>query len=361
MQEGSRGKTAKSATAAGTRKPIPETARGSRGPSIADVAQAAGVSAQTVSRVSNGLTNVEESTRNRVLNAMKELGYRPNRAARALKSGRFKSIGVIMFTLSSFGNMRTLDAIATAASQAGYSVTLIPVHGPTTGTVSGAYNRLREQDVDGVVIIFEAHMLDRADIALPDDLPAVVIDSNAGYGYPMVDTDQAEGARLATEHLLHLGHAQVWHIGGPPSSFSATHRAESWKQTLEEAGIEAPPVCHGDWSTESGYRIGLEIGRNPAMTAIFAANDQMALGAVRALHELGRSIPDDVSIVGFDDLEESTSFWPPLTTIHQDFHTVGRLSIENLLQQMAGQSPGSGVTTVPTRLVVRKSTAAPAR
>ena len=221
-------------------KPAPKK-RATRGPSIGDVAKAAGVSAQTVSRVSNGLTNVEETTKNRVLDAMKQLGYRPNRAARALKSGQFKSIGVIMFTLSSFGNMRTLDAIATAASRAGYSVTLIPVQDPTTGTVSGAYERLREQQVDGVVVIFEAHLLDDADITLPEDLPAVVIDSNAGFGYPMVDTDQAQGARFATQHLLDLGHRQVWHIGGPTSSFSATHREESWKRTLEEAGIDPPP------------------------------------------------------------------------------------------------------------------------
>lgn len=360
MQEETAQKTAQVLPANGARKPGSAGTRASRGPSIADVARAAGVSSQTVSRVSNGLTNVEENTKNRVLEAMKQLGYRPNRAARALKSGQFKSIGVIMFTLSSFGNMRTLDAIATAASQAGYSVTLIPLSDATTGNVSGAYHRLREQEVDGVVIIFEAHLLDDADITLPEDLPAVVIDSNAGSGYPMVDTDQAEGARLATEHLLKLGHTQVWHIGGPTSSFSAMHRAESWKQTLEDAGIEAPPVLHGDWSTESGYQIGLQLGRNPKVTAIFAANDQMALGAMRALHELGRAIPGDVSIVGFDDLEESTSFWPPLTTIHQDFHTVGRLSIENLLQQMAGNSPVDSATTVPTHLMVRKSTAPPA-
>ncbi|WP_024819866.1 LacI family DNA-binding transcriptional regulator [Arthrobacter sp. 31Y] len=339
-------------------KPAPKK-RATRGPSIGDVAKAAGVSAQTVSRVSNGLTNVEESTKNRVLDAMKQLGYRPNRAARALKSGQFKSIGVIMFTLSSFGNMRTLDAIATAASRAGYSVTLIPVQDPTTGTVSGAYERLREQQVDGVVVIFEAHLLDDADITLPEDLPAVVIDSNAGFGYPMVDTDQAQGARFATQHLLDLGHRQVWHIGGPTTSFSATHREESWKRTLEEAGIVAPPVLHGDWSTESGYQIGLELARNLDVTAIFAANDQMALGAMRALHEQGRSIPDDVSIVGFDDLDESTSFWPPLTTIHQDFYAVGRLSIENLLQQIAGTGSVDDFTTVPTNMVVRKSTAAP--
>ncbi|MFI2563811.1 LacI family DNA-binding transcriptional regulator [Paenarthrobacter sp. NPDC018779] len=348
-------------TTRGSGPPPLRNSRALRGPSIADVARTAGVSAQTVSRVSNGLTNVEEKTKQRVLDAMKQLGYRPNRAARALKSGQFKSIGVILFNLSTHGNRRTLDAIATAASQAGYSVTLIPLHDPTTGTVTGAYNRLREQEVDGVVIIFEAHLFDREDMTLPEDLPAVVIDSTPGSGYPMVDTDQAEGARIATRHLLDLGHQQVWHIGGPVSSFSAMHREKSWRRTLDEAGIQAPTVFHGDWSTESGYQVGMEMGRNREVTAIFAANDQMALGAMRALHELGRRIPEDVSIVGFDDLEESMSFWPPLTTIRQDFHSVGRLSIEKLLQQIAGNSPASGVTTVPTRLVVRKSTATPAR
>ena len=335
--------------------------RAVRGPSIGDVAREAGVSSQTVSRVSNGLTNVEATTKQRVLDAMKTLGYRPNRAARALKSGQFKSIGVIMFSLTSFGNMRTLDAIATAAAQAGYSVTLIPLEGPTPGLVTGAYNSLREQEVDGVVIIFEANLLDQANITLPEDLPAVVIDSDAKSGYTMVDTDQAEGARLATSHLLSLGHSNVWHIGGPPTSFSARHREESWRQTLQDAGIEAPPVLNGDWSTDSGYQIGRTLAQNPDVHAIFAANDQMALGAMRALHELGRTIPEDVSVVGFDDLDESTSFWPPLTTIHQDFRTVGRLSIEALLRKIAGDSPANDVTTVGTRLVVRKSTAAPSR
>ncbi|WP_024819867.1 LacI family DNA-binding transcriptional regulator [Arthrobacter sp. 31Y] len=360
IQEDAADSVSPASTSPSSDSPSVRSARAARGPSIGDVARAAGVSAQTVSRVSNGLTNVEEKTKQRVLDAMKQLGYRPNRAARALKSGQFKSIGVIMFNLSTYGNRRTLDAIATAASQAGYSVNLIPLHDPTTGTVTGAYNRLKEQDVDGVVIIFEAHLFDRADITLPEDLPAVVIDSSPGYGYPMVDTDQAEGARFATEHLLDLGHQQVWHIGGPVSSFSARHREESWRRTLDEAGIEAPTVLHGDWTTESGYQVGMELGRDREVTAIFAANDQMALGAMRALHELGRLIPEDVSVVGFDDLEESTSFWPPLTTIRQDFLAVGRLSIEKLLQQIAGNTPASVVTTVPTRLMVRKSTAAPA-
>ncbi len=328
---------------------------------MADVARLAGVSSQTVSRVSNGLNNVDGRTRERVLESMRALGYRPNGAARALKSGQFHTIGVIMFTLETFGNMRTLDAIAMEAARANYSVTLIPISDPTLGTVSGAYNRLTEQAVDGVVIIFEAHLLDHAEFTLPPGLPVVVIDSNAGSGYTVVDTDQAQGARQATQHLLDLGHRQVWHIAGPESSFSATHRVESWQQTLSDAGITPPPALYGDWSTESGYQHGLALGRRDDVTAIFAANDQMALGAMRALHELGRDIPGEISVVGFDDMEEAHSFWPPLTTVRQDFAAVGRLSLQKLLDKVEANDGENDKTTVPTHLVIRASTAAPPR
>ena len=308
-----------------------------------DVARHARVSAQTVSRVANGMSNVEDATRERVLASMRATGYRPNSAARALKYGRFHTIGVIMFTLETLGNVRTLDAIATEAAASDYSVTLMPVPDPTLGAVSGAYRRLSEQAVDGVIIIFEASLLDRVQITLPPGLPVVVIDSDAASGYAVVDTDQALGARLATEHLLSLGHRGIWHIGGPTTSFSANHRAESWRATLERAGITSPPIIHGDWSTESGYRSMLEIAGEADLTAVFAANDQMALGAMKALHELGRDIPLDVSVVGFDDMDESGSFWPPLTTVHQNFREVGRVAMERLLAQI--DDPNAEPTT----------------
>jgi DNA-binding LacI/PurR family transcriptional regulator len=329
-------------------------------PSRLEVAEHAGVSPQTVSRVSNGQSNVDPATRQRVVDSMRALGYRPNGAARALKSGRFNTIGVIIFTLETFGNMRTLDAIAREAARANCAVTLIPVAEPTMGRVSGAYDRLGEAAVDGVIIIFEAHLLDDAEFVLPPGIPVVVVDSDAGSGYTVVDTDQAQGARLATEHLLELGHAQVWHIAGPPTSFSAAHRVESWRSTLRAAGIAPPEPLHGDWTTESGYRHGLTLGRRPEVTAIFAANDQMALGTMRALHELGRAIPEQVSVVGFDDMEEAHSFWPPLTTVRQDFAAVGRLSVRELLRKIddAGSREPDRMV-VPTRLVVRASTGSP--
>jgi DNA-binding LacI/PurR family transcriptional regulator len=336
-----------------------ERRAGAPRPSMADVARLAGVSSQTVSRVSNGQANVDEATRARVLEAMRSLGYRPNGAARALKSGRFHTIGVIMTTLQTLGNIRTLDAVATEAAHAGYSVLLMPISDPTLSGVSGAYRRLTAQAVDGAVIILEARFLDQAEFALPPGIPVVVVDSGAGPGYTVVDTDQALGARQATEHLLGLGHRQVWHIAGPETSFSAAHRAESWADTLRAAGLVPPPPLRGNWTAESGYRHGLTLGRRPEVTAIFAANDEMALGAMRALHELGRDIPGEVSIVGFDDMDAAASLWPPLTTVRQDFAAVGRLSMTELLAKVAGTGPGAGTTIVPTTLIVRASTAPP--
>jgi DNA-binding LacI/PurR family transcriptional regulator len=336
--------------------PTPGT-RSRRGPSMAQVAHLAGVSSQTVSRVANGLTNVDVATRDRVLAAMDELGYRPNSAARALKTGRFNSIGVIMTTLSTYGNMRTLDAIATASAQAGYSITLMPIAVPTQGEMAVAFTRLSEQAVDGIAIIIEAHTLDNSDIILPPGLPAVILDSDAGDRYTVVDADQAAGARLATEHLLALGHRTVFHVAGPESSFSAARRLASWRATLEAAGAPVAEPHFGDWTVESGYRIGLDL--SPDVTAVFAANDQMALGVMRALHERGLAIPGDVSVVGFDDMAEAEAFWPPLTTVHQDFAEVGRRSIEMLLHEIEDSTRGVGTSIVPTRLVVRQSTAAP--
>ena len=333
-------------------------ARGAR-PSMADVARLAGVSSQTVSRVSNGQSNVDEATRARVVEAMQDLGYRPNHAARALKSGRFHTIGVIMTTLQTLGNSRTLDAIATEAARADNSVLLMPISDPTLRGVSGAYQRLSAQAVDGAVIILEARFLDRAEFALPPGIPVVVVDSGAGPGYTVVDTDQALGARQATEHLLGLGHRRVWHIAGPETSFSAVHRADSWAATLRAAGVDPPPLLRGDWTAESGYRHGLALGARDDVTAIFAANDEMALGAMRALHELGRAVPGAVSVVGFDDMDVSASFWPPLTTVRQDFAAVGRLSIQQLLAKVADPGAHPGTTIVPTDLVIRASTAPP--
>ncbi|MFE3247157.1 LacI family DNA-binding transcriptional regulator [Streptomyces sp. NPDC059209] len=334
-------------------------ARATRGASMADVARLVGVSSQTVSRVSNGYAGVNEDTRRQVLAAMKELGYRPNSAARALKRGEFRTIGVITFGLSTTGNVRTLEAIATSAAHEGYAVTLLPVAVPTQDEVRGAFSRLGELAVDAVIIIQEVHLIDAVTLSLPPNVQVVVADSDAGDRYTVVDTDQAGGTRTAVRHLLDLGHRTVWHLAGPEESYAAQRRADAWRAELVGAGRTPPPLVRGDWSAESGYQAGLELASRKDCTAVFAANDQMALGLLRALHGQGRRVPEDVSVVGFDDIPESGSFLPPLTTIHQDFAEVGRRCVEGVLRQMRREATRHGLTLVPTRLVVRDSTAPP--
>ena len=327
--------------------------------SMADVARAAGVSAQTVSRVSTGHPRVIEETRKRVLAAMKELGYRPNGAARALKRGQFRTLGVILFSLDSTGNSRTLDAIASHAAARGYGITLIPVSVPTEAAVLGAFGRLEELAVDGVIAIMEIHLLDATTLGLPPGMPVVVVDSNAEHDYRVVDTDQGDGATQAVDLLLELGHQTVWHIAGPPESFASRRREAAWRSVLAAAGRDVPEPLRGDWSAESGFLAGHRLPDDGSCTAVFVANDQMALGVLRALSDRGLLVPQDISVVGFDDVPEAGWYQPPLTTIHQDFAEVGRRCVESVIAQIEGQPATTGPDLVPTRLVVRDSSAAP--
>ncbi|WP_217183187.1 LacI family DNA-binding transcriptional regulator [Streptomyces sp. AC495_CC817] len=323
-----------------------------------DVAREAGVSGQTVSRVVNARGYVGAATRKRVEEAMQSLGYRPNSAARALRSGRFRTLGVVMFSFSSYGNQRTLDAIAVRAAQLGYALTLIPVASSAKETVAGAFRRLEEHAVDGIIIVIEAHQLDEADVEIPAGIPVVFVDSNRGEEHPFVDTDQAQGARLATEHLLGLGHRTVWHVTGPARSYSAERRRDAWRETLESRGLDVPEPLEGDWTAESGYRAGVRLRETEGVTAVFAANDQMAIGVLRAFREAGREVPGDVSIVGFDGLPDAAQLWPPLTTVQQHPERVGALAVDALLAEL-DDGERRRTPLVGTELIVRASTAAP--
>jgi DNA-binding LacI/PurR family transcriptional regulator len=334
-----------------------------RSPSQVDVAALAGVSAQTVSRVANGLANVDEKTRKRVLSAMRVLGYQRNSAARALALGRFHMLGVVTFDLSAHGNARTLATISRAAQVAGYSVNVACVQRPTEDAVQEAFSQLTGQAVDGVVVI-EAQILDRQGLHLSAGVPVVVADGDPEHPFPSVDTNQADGASAATQHLLDLGHRTVWHVGGPPDSHAARRRASAWHATLKQAGASVPPLRLGDWTAASGYRIGRELAERDDVTAIFAANDHMALGVLLALRQAGRDVPGSVSVVGFDDVPESAFYSTPLTTVQQDFEEVGRACVSLLLDQLeadsgAGAEVARRVVTVPAPLVVRSSTAPP--
>ncbi|MFE4541080.1 LacI family DNA-binding transcriptional regulator [Arthrobacter sp. NPDC056727] len=327
--------------------------------SMVDVAVLAGVSTQTVSRVANGSRDVRAATRRHVIAAMNELGYRPNSAARALRRGSFRTIGVITFSLSSLANTRTLEAIAMHAARHDFAITLIPVTAATQAGIQGAFSRLGELAVDAVIAIMEVRLLEAATVTLPQGVKVVVVDSDAGEQYSVVDTDQADGTGKAVQHLLDLGHETVWHVAGPEESFASERRTAAWCATLTAAGRPVPPVLRGDWSADSGYTAGLRLADEPGCTAVFAANDHMALGLLRAFGEKGKSVPEDISLVGFDDVPEASSYAPPLTTVHQNFTRVGERCVDNILQQLRTHTTEPGVTLVETQLVVRQSTAHP--
>jgi DNA-binding LacI/PurR family transcriptional regulator len=327
--------------------------------SIADVAARAGVSSQTVSRVSNGLDTVKPSTRDRVLAAMAELDYRPNSAARALKSGRFQTIGVLMFTLQNIGSIRILDAITAEAATHGFSIDLISIGDPSTGDITDALSRLDHEAVDGIIVILEAHELSQHSITFPDRIPSVLIDSREYDDRVSVNADQRQGARLAVEHLLGLGHPTVWHVEGPTeTSNAAADRAESWRATLRAHSLDAPEPLGGSWSAESGYEAGRLIARRTDVSAVFCANDQLALGVLRALHEAERDVPGEISVVGFDDNPESAEYWPPLTTVRQNFAEVGQRAFALLNEAIQQQDVSPGLRLIDNQLVVRASTGA---
>ncbi|GAA1957535.1 LacI family DNA-binding transcriptional regulator [Microbacterium deminutum] len=321
--------------------------------SMADVAEHAGVSGQTVSRVVNASPRVDPATRARVEAAMTELGYRPHRAARALRTGRTQTIGLVVSTLANVGNSRMLQAVADAAAARGYALTVVTL-GPDG--IGPGFEQLREQGVDGVVVLNEASALAR-DAPAPLDLELVVVDTPGadGAAYSIVQSDHAGGAHQATAHLLSLGHSGVHLLAGPAASFAADERERGWREALVDAGREVPAVVRGDWTAASGHSAAAALAADPTVTAVFAANDQMALGAIRALAEAGRRVPEDVSVVGFDDIADAADYRPPLTTVRQDFDVLGVRAVAALVDGIEGGRRRT--ETILTTLVTRASTA----
>lgn len=324
-----------------------------------DVARLAGVSHQTVSRVINGHPNVREATRTRVLRAMQQLDYRPNALARGLATRRSRTIGVLGFDAELYGPSSTLLGIQRAAQEQEYSVTLVTLsEKDATGSVGRAVGMLAEQSVEGVIVIAPSNAAAHAVRDLPRGLPVLALEASFGREMHVVVIDQYTGARLATRHLLDLGHATVWHIAGPSDWPEAVRRIEGWRAALDDAGVPAPPTLTGDWSARSGYEAGRRLAAVPGVTAVFVANDQMALGVLHALNEAGLAVPGQVSVVGFDDMPEAEYFLPALTTVRQDFNEVGRCGLRTMLQ-MIDESDVAAETRVTPTLIVRASSGRP--
>lgn len=328
-------------------------------PAMTDVARLAGVSHQTVSRVLNHHPSVRPATRGRVLAAIEELGYRPNAAARALVTGRSKTLGLVTLDTTLFGPIATLYGIERAAGAAGYFVSVVSLRSIERGSVREAVARLAESAVEGVIVIAPLISASEALADLPTDRPVVVVEGDPETDIAVVTVDQRAGARAATEHLLEIGHRTVHHVAGPREWLEARARVAGWQTALERAGVPVPAPIAGDWTARSGFDAGRELARLPEVTAVFVANDHMALGLLRALHEHGRRVPEDVSVVGFDDIAEAGYFTPPLTTVHQDFDELGRQSLDLLVAQIETGKRSFERLVIEPCLVLRHSSAPP--
>ncbi|WP_286249807.1 LacI family DNA-binding transcriptional regulator [Streptomyces graminofaciens] len=333
-------------------------------PRSVDVARIAGVSQKTVSRVFNDEPYVSAELRRRVLDAAEELGYRLNNAARALASGRTRSIGVVTLGTALYGPASLIMGVERAVRDMGYALRVVnTVEGDPAGVV-GAVDSLLDQGVDGIVISEPIDDGRDGDLAarLDVDVPVLVLGAPpfsaprslvAGVGADVM-------ARTATEYLLDLGHVTVHHLAGPQRWFAARDRAQGWRSALVGHGRAVPPVIEGDWSAASGYAAGRRLASDGDVTAVFTANDDMAIGLIRALTEAGRRVPEDVSVVGFDDIPVAAYVTPPLTTIRQLFDVVAQDGIKRLVHTIENpQADPLPASEPPVDLVLRASTAPP--
>lgn len=330
-----------------------------RRPSLKDVARVAGVSYQTVSRVINDGPRVSVETRDRVLAVIADLGYRRNEAARALVTSRSQTIGVIADASPRFGPVSTIAAVEAAAREAGYTALVSTMSNPDSQTVVHAFNGFIERGVEGIVVIAPRVPLAQVTQEVSVSVPVVMLapGETSHDGFTVFYEDQELGARLATRHLIDLGHREIAHLAGNQEWLDGQVRLRGWQAELSAAKIPALAVRYGDWSGDSAYRIGKQMLAKGLPSAIFIASDLMALAFMRALYEAGVSVPRDISVVGFDDNEFAPQVFPPLTTVRQSFATVGSRCMEILL----GLIDGTPIDTTPAvpELVVRRSTAAP--
>jgi LacI family transcriptional regulator len=320
-----------------------------------DVARLAGVSHQTVSRVINEHGSVREATRQRVLEAMAQLDYRPNALARGLASRRSRTIGVVCADTRLFGPGSTLHAIERFASAHGYSTTIANLDDLGRESIRRAIGALADRSVDGLIVIAPHDSAAIAVRGAQTGLPMVAVEASIDDSVTTVSVNQVSGARLATEHLLARGYRSIWHLAGPADWPEAEERLEGWRLALAEAALPATGLLRGDWSPASGLALGPDlIGK---ADAVFVANDQMALGVLRALVLAGVSVPGDIGIVGFDDIPEAEFFMPALTTVRQDFDEVGRRGLQTLIALIAGDAPDASLQQrIEPTLVVRETT-----
>ncbi|WP_027712533.1 LacI family DNA-binding transcriptional regulator [Dickeya chrysanthemi] len=324
-----------------------------------DVAAYAGVSYQTVSRVLNQAPHVSARTREKVEQAMAALHYIPNRVAQQLARRSATTIGLATIDLSLHAPSQIAAAIKTTASELGFNVVISMLRAADGNDIQRAVNELLSQRVDGVLINVPLEQEEAEHIhQLCAATPVLFLDTPPTADLPSVIFDPHQGTRLAIDHLVALGHQRIALLAGPQSSVSARLRYEGWQQALAAHQLTPCAIAEGDWSASAGYQQAhLLLASSVRPTAIAVANDQMALGVLRAIHEYGLRVPEQISVIGFDDTRDSAYFQPPLTTIRQDFRQLGRESVNRLLDCL--QHPHTPTPLrLKTTLIPRQTTAA---
>ena len=333
----------------------PATGRPAR---IGDVARVAGVSVPTVSRVLTGAAKVSPERRRRVLEAIEELSYRPNAAARALVTGRADIIAVMTSETSNHGYSMTLRGIETAARAAGFHVVISVVDSPARAEVSRAVDLVLGHALAGVIVLKFDPTGVEAVAALPDDVPVVQVSGEVDGRRPQAVLDEEAGGHDITAYLLGLGHRTVHHVSVPPSR-AEDGRTTGWRRALTDARAPVPDILPATFAAASGVPIGWQISTMPEVTAVFCGNDEVAMGVVSGLADAGLAVPGDMSVVGFDDHPLATIWRPALTTVAQDFERLGERAFDLLAARMAGGTEATLSSERP-ELQVRHSAGPPA-
>lgn len=331
--------------------------KASAGVSLNDVAKLAGVSAQTASRVANGSSAVRPETKERVIAAMRQLGYRPSFAARSLRLGSYHSIGLVMpNNVTTTGRRFQAEGMAVAAAEHHYALTIVQVNDDEL-TLEAASRRMASLPVDGQILGLGLNPTDFDTFIPPAAINSVIISTKPHPWCPTVSNDQLACSTAIVEHLISKGHREIRYAGGRPDSPANIERCLGWKQTLQQHGLPVAEPLFGDWTADSGYRMGAILAKDAACTAIYAANDTMAIGIICALRDAGRSVPHDVSVIGVDDSLVGIIPRLELSSYRFDHEQVGAAAFNLAISAPTSETPPH--ILVPGELVERSSVVPP--
>lgn len=333
---------------------------------IVQVAKEAGVSTQTVSRVINNRQEISPETRQRVQEIITKMRYQPNAIARSLSQRRSHTLGVAVSGIEYYGPSRTLIGIDQAANRLGFSIILSLIHQPEDGDIEQVFHNLISRQVEGIIWAVPEIGNNRAWLCNEVQrhvTPFIFTDMQLDKQFNTISMDNYTGGRLATEHLLSRGYKKIGLITGPQNWRSAQERIRGWQDALVTAGCSygESQMVEGFWTADSGEKgIRKLIATFPEMEAVFVSNDQMAIGVYQAAWRMGKHIPEDLAVVGFDDISESAYFCPPLTTVRQDLYELGNLAVQAFVSvREAEQSSDSRIDTqnlvIQPQLIIRQS------